>query len=120
MNSKLMIAGLATALTTVFATQAFAQPAPATPNTPRIDKREANQTKRIEQGKASGALNDKEAARLEKGQSNVATAEAKAKEDGVVTKKEKAKIAHKQDVQSKRIAVQKHDKQTKPVTPPAN
>ena len=39
-----------------------------TKSTPRIDKRQENQQKRIDQGVASGALNQKEAARLEKGQ----------------------------------------------------
>ncbi len=108
MNTKLFIAGIAT----IFATSALAQSTNTT-STPRIDNREANQAKRIDQGKASGALTDKEAARLDKGQAHAAASEAKAKEDGVVTKKERAKITHQQNVQSKRIAVQKHDKQTK-------
>ena len=113
MITKLFIAGL----TTVFAAAAFAQTsAPANTATPRIDKREANQAKRIEHGKTTGALTDKEAARLGKGQARVAASEAKAKQNGVVTDKERAKITHQQNVQSKRIAVQKHDKQTKPAT----
>ncbi|HXI36854.1 MAG TPA: hypothetical protein VNH80_08065, partial [Burkholderiales bacterium] len=51
---------------------AFALPALAqTQSTPRIDQRQANQERRIEQGEKSGALNQKEAARLEKGQARV-------------------------------------------------
>jgi hypothetical protein len=112
MKTKLILVALAT----FTAASVYAQ---STTNTPRIDKREVKQEQRIEQGKSSGSLNDKEAVRLEKGQANVAAAEAKAKEDGKVTKKERAKITHKQNVQSKRIAKQKHDAQTKPAVTPA-
>lgn len=106
---------VAVALLTTVAGAAFAQ----TPATPRVDKREARQDARIEQGKATGALNDKEAARLEAGQARVESKEAAAKSDGVVTKKEKAKLAHAQNKQSRHIAKQKHDAQTKPVPAPA-
>lgn len=101
----LAVAILAAAL----AAPAFAQ------DTPRIDKRQANQERRIDQGVASGELNKREAARLEHGQARVDKLENKAKADGVVTKKEKAAIHHAQDKQSKRIAKQKHDKQKAPV-----
>ena len=84
-----------------------------TQSTPRIDQRQANQAQRIEQGKKSGALTDKEATRLEKGQARVQKMEDKAVADGKVTKKERRKIEHAQDVQSRRIARQKHDKQKK-------
>src|SRR5882672_10585670 len=64
---------------------AFALPALAqTQSTPRIDQRQQNQERRIEQGEKSGALTQKEAARLEKAQ----------------------------DRQSKKIYREKHDKQT--------
>ena len=82
-----------------------------TASTPRIDKRQERQDKRIEQGVKSGELNKKEAARLEKGQARVQKMEDKAMTDGKVTRKEKARIEHAQDVESKRIARQKHDKQ---------
>ena len=80
-------------------------------STPRIDKRQENQDKRIEQGVKSGELTKKEAARLEKGQKRVEKMEDKATADGKTTMKEKARIEHAQDVESKRIARQKHDKQ---------
>ena len=51
---------------------------PDTTSTPRIDKRQANQEKRIEKGVQSGQLNKKETARLEKGQERVHKAENKA------------------------------------------
>jgi len=79
--------------------------------TPRNEKREARQEARIEQGKTSGALNEKEAARLDAGQARVDAAQDAAKADGEVTKKEKVKIEKAQDRQNRRIAKQKHDKQ---------
>jgi hypothetical protein len=80
-------------------------------STPRIDKRQENQDKRIERGVESGQLTKKEAARLEKGQNHVERLEDKATADGKVTKREKARIEHAQDKQSKRIHKQRHDKQ---------
>jgi len=82
-----------------------------TTSTPRIDQRQANQDKRIEQGVKSGELTKKEAARLEKGQARVQKMEKKAMADGKMTKKEKARIEHAQDVQSRKIKREKHDKQ---------
>ena len=54
-------------------------------STPRIDQRQENQDKRIDQGVKSGELNQKEAARLEKGQARVDKMENKAAADGKVT-----------------------------------
>jgi hypothetical protein len=82
-----------------------------TPSTPRIDQRQVNQERRIEQGEKSGQLTQKEAARLEKGQARVQKMEDKAVADGKVTKKERARIEHAQDRQSRKIYRQKHDKQ---------
>jgi uncharacterized membrane protein YebE (DUF533 family) len=90
-----------------FALTAMAQ----TPSTPRIDQRQANQERRIEQGQKSGQLTEKESARLERGQARVQKMEDKAAADGKVTKKERARIEHAQDRQSKKIYRQKHDKQ---------
>ncbi len=97
--------GIAALLIGALPALAFAQ---ATPN---IDKREANQERRIQQGVNSGSLTPREAARLEKGQAKVNRMEAKAKSDGVVTAKERKRIQHQQNVQSNRIARQKHDRQ---------
>ncbi|HQZ44798.1 MAG TPA: hypothetical protein PK042_01720 [Usitatibacteraceae bacterium] len=102
MLPKLLIAAIATA---------FALPVLAQTQTPRVDQRQANQEKRIEQGVKSGQLNAPEAARLEKGQAKVQKLEDKAKADGQVTKKERATLHHAQKKQSKRIAKQKHDRQ---------
>lgn len=99
------------ALLTAVSISAFAQnPAPGA-NTPRIDQRQANQERRIEQGGQSGALTPRETARLEKGQAHVQTLEGKAKADGTVTARERARIHKAQDRQSRRIHRQKHDRQ---------
>ena len=91
---------------------ALALPALAqTTSTPRIDQRQANQQQRIDRGVQSGALTEREAARLERGQTHVQNMENKAAADGKVTAKEKARIEHAQDVQSRRIYRQKHDRQ---------
>ncbi len=113
MTSRHIIAAAALFIAPVFA---FAQ----SNETPKLDKRQANQAARIEQGKASGQLTDKEAAKLEKGQAKVSAKEAKAKADGVVTKKERAKLKHAENKQSRKIAKQKNDAQTKPASAPAS
>jgi uncharacterized membrane protein YebE (DUF533 family) len=91
----------------------FALPALAQTNTPNIDKRQVEQQKRIDQGKASGQLTDKEAARLEKGQAKVKRMEDKAKADGKVTAAERKRIEHEQNKQSRRIEKEKHNKEHK-------
>jgi hypothetical protein len=97
---------IAAAIATVIAVPVFAQA-----NTPGIDQRQANQERRIDQGVASGQLNARETARLERGQQRIENQETRAKSDGVVTARERAHIQHTQDVQSKRIYRQKHDRQ---------
>lgn len=82
-----------------------------TTSTPRIDQRQANQDARIDQGVQSGALTQKEAARMEQGQTHVQNMENKAMADGKMTGKERARIEQAQDNQSKRIHRQKHDRQ---------
>ncbi len=100
------------ATTLAFATiGAFAQTA-ASPATPRVDQREANQQARIANGAASGELTGKETVRLEKEQARVNNAEAKAKADGTVTKRERKHLHHMQNATSKDIYKQKHDAQT--------
>lgn len=93
-------------LSIVSASVVFAQA-----ETPRIDQRQANQERRIDQGIASGQLNEREAARLNNQLEHVNNLEDKAKSDGVVTKKERARIRHAQDRTSRHIARQKHDRQ---------
>ena len=102
-----MLRTLAAVAVTALALPAIAQ----TQSTPRIDARQANQERRIEQGEKSGALTGKEAARLEKGQAQVQKMENRAAADGKVTAKERHRIEHAQNKQSGRIYREKHDKQ---------
>lgn len=93
---------------------AFAQTSTAAKDpsaTPRIDQREANQEKRIEQGVESGQLTKREARRLHRGDQRIDNAEERAKADGVVSHKERKRLRHMQDAESKAIHHQKHDKQ---------
>lgn len=90
---------------------AFVLPVMAQTATPKIDQRQANQQQRIDQGAASGQLTGKEAARLEKGQERVQAMEDKAKADGKVTAKERARLKQAENVQSRHIAKEKHDRQ---------
>ncbi|MDQ5941966.1 MAG: hypothetical protein QG572_779 [Pseudomonadota bacterium] len=82
-----------------------------TTSTPRIDQRQVNQDTRIDQGVQSGSLTQKEATKLDKGQTHVQNMENKAMADGSVNKKEAGRIEHAQDQQSKQVYRQNHDNQ---------
>lgn len=87
--------------------------APAFAQTATVDTpREIRQQERIDQGIESGALNENEAKRLEKGTDRIDSAQERALKDGEVSAQEKAHIKKMEDVQSKRIYREKHDKQT--------
>jgi len=60
---------------------------------------------------AFGPLIGKEAVRLEKGQERVQQMDDKAKADGKVTPKERARLQKAENVQSRHIAREKHDRQ---------
>jgi len=81
--------------------------------TPVIDQRQTSQEQRIDQGIASGQLNEREANRLNKQQEHVNKMESRAKSDGVMTKKERARIGAAQARASRHIAREKHDRQGK-------
>jgi hypothetical protein len=108
LNRKTALIG---ATLTIACIGAFAQAAPA-PATPRVDQREANQEKRIQQGVASGQLNARETHRLDKQQARVEVAEANTKADGKVTKGERKHLHRMQNRSSKNIYKQMHDAQT--------
>jgi len=98
---------LVTALALTMAGLAMAQTA-----TPNLDKREANQQQRIDQGVASGQLNAKETNRLQKREAKLAADEAAAKADGTVTRAERRKLQREANRDSRAIRKQKHDAQT--------
>ena len=105
LNSKLLVA----ATLAVASIGALAQA--TVPATPRVDQREANQQRRIDQGVASGALTARETNRLDKQQARVAGAESKAKADGFVTARERRHLHRQQDRAGRNIRHQKHDAQ---------
>jgi hypothetical protein len=98
---------LVSALALTMAGMAMAQPA-----TPNLDKREANQQQRIDQGVASGQLNAKETNRLQKREAKLVANETAAKADGTVTAAERRKLQREARHNSKAIRAQKHDGQT--------
>lgn len=108
---------IATLALTLGAT-AFAQ-VPATPvapkdplATPKIDQRQTNQQKRIDQGIASGSLSQKEATKLDQRETKIETDKLAAKADGQVTAAERRKLHREQSQASAAIKRQKHDKPT--------
>ena len=118
---RMKIKMLMAALALVAGGAALAQPRPAQPATPavpgnptamsRVDQREANQERRIQQGVASGQLTPREASRLQNEQAHVQRAEQRARADGRVTPQERARLERMQDHASRDIAREKHDKQ---------
>jgi hypothetical protein len=107
MNRILYAAAAAVLTATAFSATAGTE-------TPRIDRRQAHQEQRIDQGIASGELTRREAHRLEHRQSVINKAEDKAKADGTVTTQERKRIARMQNKASHRIYRQKHDAQELP------
>ncbi len=93
---------------------AFAQ-APVAPKdplaTPKIDQRQANQEKRIDQGLNSGALTPKDTARLDQRETKIESDKLAAKADGKVTRAERRKLKREENRASAAIKRQKHDRQ---------
>ena len=78
-------------------------------NTPRIDQRQQNQERRIDQGVQSGQLTEKEQKNLEKDQANIEAKKDAAKADGVVTRQERRQIRHAENRESRKIYRLKHN-----------
>ena len=110
-NLKAAVAAIAVAIAGAAFAQTTSTPPAGATTTPGIDKRQANQEKRIEQGVKSGELTKKEAGRLEKRESKLQADKEKAQADGKVTKKERKQLNHEADRDSKAIYRQKHDAQ---------
>lgn len=90
---------------------AISLPVMAQTSTPRIDQRQINQQQRIDQGVQSGSLTTREANHLEKAQERIQGMEDKAKADGSVTAQERKRLQQAENVQSRHIYDQKHDRQ---------
>jgi hypothetical protein len=74
-------------------------------------QRNINQQRRIEQGVQSGQLTNKEAGKLEGGQTRVSRMESKAGADGSVAPNEQRRIQQSENKQSKHVYREKHDGQ---------
>lgn len=75
----------------------------------RIDRREANQERRIHEGLRSGDLTRREARALEAEQAHIRALERNAKRDGHVDRYEARQIERAQDAASRHIAQERHD-----------
>jgi hypothetical protein len=95
---------LSALLLTLGAGASFAQTAATT-----TVQRDVNQQTRIEQGLQSGALNTKEAAKLEREESKVDRMQANALKDGTITPAEKARLQAAQSQTSRDIYAAKHN-----------
>ncbi|MFI5247335.1 MAG: hypothetical protein ACHQWV_02140 [Nitrospirales bacterium] len=76
-------------------------------------QRNINQQSRIEQGVQSGAVTNKEASNLERGQARVDRKEAKAGANGHVSAGEQARIQKAENKQSNKIYREKHNNRTR-------
>jgi hypothetical protein len=77
----------------------------------RIDQRQAEQARQIEQGRRSGELTRSETASLRAEQTRINDIERRAKADGVVTRQEARQIAQAQNAASRHIYQESHDSQ---------
>jgi hypothetical protein len=76
-------------------------------------QRNVNQQSRIEQGIQSGAVTNKEASNMERGQARVDRKEAKAGANGHVSAGEQARIQKAENKQSNKIYREKHNNRTR-------
>jgi len=99
-------------ITITLATAFFASATYAGTNDPRIQQREQNQERRIDQGVASGALTPREAGRLEAREAKIQQDEQRMKSDGNLTRAERRKLTREQNRASRAIYRKKHNNRT--------
>jgi hypothetical protein len=89
---------------------AMAQTVPDHPRVNEVNQRLDNQQARINQGLAKGTMTNKEAARDEKHDANIAKRESvdEAKHNGHLTKGEQNRLNHSENRNSRHIYRQKH------------
>ncbi len=83
----------------------------ASTDDPGIQKSEAIQDRRIDQGVKSGQLPPKEAGKLEAREAKIKQDEERMKSDGQLTKKERVKPKRRQNKASKKIYEKKHNEE---------
>ena len=104
MNRNLLV-------TALVATAAFGASfaASAQTNAASTTQRDVNQEQRINNGVRDGSLTNRQAAKLERGQSHVDAREARAGADGHIGANEQRRIQRADNRQSKRIYNKRHD-----------
>jgi len=85
---------------------------------PGIERRDARQDQRIQNGVRDGSLTHGEANRLERGENRIDRTEARARADGVVTPGERNRIEGMQNRESRQIYADRHNSRTAAGTPP--
>ena len=104
MSSFIVKATLAVAATLITLTPALAD---------QVDKRQAKQSHRIEQGVRSGQLTKFEAARLKAEQKRIAGLERRFERDGHLSRNERTVLRAAQNRAGKHIRAEKHDGQNR-------
>jgi polyhydroxyalkanoate synthesis regulator phasin len=104
----LLALGMASVGQAVWADEA-AVPAAKPEAQSRIEKRMANQEKRIEAGVKSGKLSTDEAKKLEEGQAKIKSAETQALSDGKLDQKEARKLRRMERRASREIRSKAHN-----------
>ncbi len=108
MIKRLLIASLLTVVT-AGATLSFTAAAEAGTKSPGIDRREARQQGRINQGIRSGALTPRETYRLQRQQANIRAKEARFKSDGNFSQRERHAVKNHLNRSSQSIYRLKHN-----------
>jgi len=80
-------------------------------STPRIDQRQENQERRIEEGVRTGQINRREEARLRAELRDIRRMERRAMADGRISRYEQAQIEQAQNQLSRNIARERRDDQ---------
>ena len=78
-----------------------------------LERRDAINNERIEQGIRSGQITPREARRLREQQARIERMEERARRDGVVTERERERIEIAQNELSRAIRFEKHDAQVR-------
>jgi len=102
-----------TALLTLIAIASLAAAAQAGVRDPRINARQANQERRIEEGIATGQLTAREARILEWREARFRHLEYRLKADGSLTPEERLRLQRDLNQLSREIYQQKHDAQAR-------
>ncbi len=108
MIKRLLIASLIT-IVSAGATLSFTSAAEAGTRSPGINRREARQQNRINQGVRNGSLTPRETYRLQRQQANINAREARYKSDGKLSRGERRDLNRRLNRASKNIYHKKHN-----------